>query len=79
MLSVRPGKISTKLISAWLTSDILSDHMSQDNQKQQKQKPGRPERLMSFDGTAEELAQALFARARKPVRPKQEQEDETEK
>lgn len=39
-------------------------------QNQQAERPpakkGRPEKFMRFDGTPEELAQALFARAKPP-------------
>ena len=37
--------------------------MAKEHQSDQK-KRGRPERMMKFEGTPEELAKALFARAR---------------
>ncbi len=41
--------------------------------KKQHKKRGRPERMMKFEGTPEELAKALFARAR-PADPKRQPE-----
>ncbi len=41
--------------------------------KKQRKKRGRPERIMKFEGTPEELAKALFARAR-PADPEQQPE-----
>ena len=41
--------------------------------KKQQKKRGRPERMMKFEGTPEELAKALFARAR-PADPSKRQE-----
>ena len=39
-----------------------------------KKKRGRPERMMKFEGTPEELAKALFARARPADPSKQKPE-----
>ena len=39
---------------------------AKDSRNQAKPKRGRPEKMMKFDGSPEELAQAIFARAKPP-------------
>ena len=39
---------------------------AKDSRNQAKPKKGRPEKMMKFDGSPEELAQAIFARAKPP-------------